>query len=117
MNKKDIAVLHKKLLEQREDIIKIVQKNREGEKEFLSGEVGDIADVASDSIERELLFELNDSERKVLKNIEDALRRIENEVYGVCDKCGKEIELERLEIMPFTEFCIGCKSKMEPPSK
>ena len=117
MNKKDLVMLRKKLLDQKEDIIKIVKKNCEGEKEFLSDKVGDIADIASDSIERELLFELNDNERRVLKNVEESLHKIEEGTYGTCDKCGKEIEIERLKAMPFTNFCIKCKSEMESPLK
>lgn len=113
MKKRDLSMLRKKLLTQREDIVKIVQKNREDEKDFLSDEVGDIADVASDSFERELLFELNDNERKILKNIDEALQNIEKGVYGTCENCGKEIEIERLKIMPFAKFCIDCKSKAE----
>ncbi|MCK5533484.1 TraR/DksA family transcriptional regulator [bacterium] len=117
MRKKELESLRKKLVEQKEDIKKIVQVNCKGEKEFLSGEVGDIADAAFDSVERELLFELNDNERRILGNVEDALLKIEKGTYGSCEKCGKEIEIERLKVMPFAKFCINCKSQMESRPK
>ena len=114
MRKKELELLRKKLTEKREDIKKIVRENNREEKDFLSTDVGDIADVASDSVERELLFELNDNERRILGNVEDALQKIEDGTYGICEKCGKEIEIERLKAMSFAKFCIKCKSQMEP---
>ncbi len=117
MRKKELELLQRKLIEKKEDIKKIVRENNKEEKGFLSTEVGDIADAASDSVERELLFELNDNERRILGNVEDALQKIENGTYGVCEKCGKEIEIERLKAMPFAKVCIKCKSQMEPHRK
>ncbi len=117
MRKRELELLRKKLIEKKEDIKKIVQGNSKEEEDFFSTEVGDIADAASDSVERELLFELNDNERRILGNIEDALQKIENETYGICEKCGKEIEIERLKAMPFAMVCMKCKSQMEPHRK
>lgn len=117
VRKKELELLRRKLMEKKEDIKKIVRENNREEKDFLSTDVGDIADVASDSVERELLFELNDNEKRILGNVEDALQKIESGAYGVCEKCGKEIEIERLKAMPFAKFCIKCKSQMEPHRK
>ena len=48
-----------------------------------------------------------------LNAIDDALQRIEDGTYGVCEECGKKIHKERLKIMPFAKFCVACQSEME----
>jgi len=44
-----------------------------------------------------------------LKNIDSALEKIEKGKYGICEKCGKEIEIERLKVSPESRFCLKCK--------
>ena len=51
--------------------------------------------------------------KKMLIAIEEALQRIEDGSYGICEECGKKISPERLKIMPFALLCVPCKSIME----
>jgi len=78
-----------------------------------SMEIGDEADIASSSLEKEIAFELNDNERVILDNIESALTKIDKGIYGQCESCRKKIKVERLKAMPFARFCIECQSKNE----
>jgi len=91
--------------------MKTVQdKNRE---EILAVTVGDEADQAAQSLEKEILFELSDNERNMLDQIEAALRKMEKGAYGLCESCRKPIPLPRLKALPFARYCIACQGTME----
>ena len=72
-----------------------------------------MADVGTDNFEQEFTLGLMDSERKVLTEIEDALKRIEEGVYGICEGTGQFIEKERLEAIPWTRYCVAYAGQME----
>lgn len=74
---------------------------------------GDIYDQASSERDRELGLLLGDREREKLHNIEEALLRIDEGEYGVCEECDEDIPLGRLKAMPFTRHCVKCKSDLE----
>src|SRR3989304_5696471 len=83
------------------------------ESNSLKFEIGDIYDIASNERERELTLMLGDRDREKLAEIEEALERIKNGAYGICDECGEPIAEARLMALPFTKVCIDCKSKHE----
>lgn len=72
---------------------------------------GDIADRASDFYETQLLASISGVQKEMIDKINDALRRIDDGVYGICKICGNEIELERLEVLPYTDTCSSCAQK------
>lgn len=74
---------------------------------------GDIYDQASSERDRELGLLLGDREREKLHAIDEALLRIEENEYGICEECDEEIPLGRLKAMPFTRHCVKCKSDLE----
>jgi DnaK suppressor protein len=74
---------------------------------------GDIYDQASSERDRELVLILSDRERQKLHNIDDALLRMQEGEYGICEECDEEIPLGRLKAMPFTRHCVKCKSDLE----
>ena len=74
---------------------------------------GDIYDQASSERDRELGLLLGDREREKLHNIDEALLRMEEGEYGICEECEEEIPLGRLKAMPFTRHCVKCKSDLE----
>ncbi|HAH31043.1 MAG TPA: hypothetical protein DCL44_01875 [Elusimicrobia bacterium] len=76
-------------------------------------EVGDSIDQASQSLEKEILFELSDSEMGELGDIEAALRKIENGTYGVCEHCKRVIEKKRIKAIPSARYCLPCQSGSE----
>lgn len=81
------------------------------------GNLSEICDLASQEIDRSFLLRLRDRERKLLKKIEKTLEKIENGTYGICESCGVEIPIERLEARPVTDLCIECKTEQEEAEK
>jgi DnaK suppressor protein len=58
-----------------------------------------------------------DSEGKKLKLINDALKRVYEKSYGICEICGEYIQEARLKIIPYARFCVECKAKEEKKKK
>jgi DnaK suppressor protein len=73
----------------------------------------DLADIASDDIDRKILEALGKQEVKTLRLIDAALSRMLNGHYGQCMRCGEKIPKERLEAIPYATLCIKCKSSEE----
>ena len=65
-----------------------------------------MADIGTDNYEQELALDLMDSERKLLREIDDALQRIEDKTYGICEATGKPIAKARLEAKPWARYCV-----------
>lgn len=65
-----------------------------------------MADIGTDNYEQEFALNLLDSERKMLREIIDALQRIEDGTFGVCEVTGRGISKERLEARPWARYCI-----------
>jgi DnaK suppressor protein len=77
------------------------------------GAFPDPTDRATLESERNLTLRIRDRERKLRNKIEDALARIEDGTFGICEVCGDEIGFARLEARPVTTLCINCKSEQE----
>jgi DnaK suppressor protein len=77
----------------------------------------DLGDQATAEIDRNFMLRLKGRERKLLKKIEEAIERMEQGVFGICDKCGLEINIKRLEARPVTTMCIECKTLQEEEEK
>jgi DnaK suppressor protein len=73
----------------------------------------DTYDLASASRDREINLILSDREREKVAAIEDALSRVDEGVYGVCDACEGEIAEARLVALPFTRLCVNCQAERE----
>ncbi len=71
------------------------------------------ADLGSETFERSKDLALRDNTENELRKIDDALQKMADGAYGKCEKCGREISLERLEAMPATTFCKDCKAAEE----
>ncbi len=77
------------------------------------GNFPDPADRASLETNRNFMLRIRDRENKLIKKIKEALDRIDNDTFGICEKCGEDISLKRLEVRPVTTRCIDCKTKEE----
>ena len=75
------------------------------------------ADLASETFEMEKQMALKMQEKNVLGNINKAINKIENGTYGKCVSCGKEINYERLEAIPYAEECIECANSHQSSPK
>jgi RNA polymerase-binding protein DksA len=72
-----------------------------------------MADIGTDNYEQEFALGLMDSERKLLREIDEALGRIENKTYGICQGTGKPIGKARLEAMPWSKHCVEYARMLE----
>jgi DnaK suppressor protein len=90
-----------------------MRAEREGNKD----EGMDTYDLASEERDREINFILSDRERVKIKQVDDALDRLDEGTYGVCESCGLEIAEERLQAMPFTRLCRDCQQEQEKEAK
>ena len=72
-------------------------------------EVGDPIDVASQSLDKEILFELSGNSHE----IEAALRKIEKGIYGRCELCRQPIPKKRIKALPFARYCVNCQHSSE----
>ncbi|MCW3491206.1 TraR/DksA C4-type zinc finger protein [Dethiobacter alkaliphilus] len=71
------------------------------------------ADVGSENYERAKDISLHEKNQMVLDKVEEALEKLDNDIYGMCENCGKPIPEERLDAVPYAEFCVQCKKKSE----
>lgn len=77
----------------------------------------DMSDQATAETDRNFMLRLRSREQKLLKKIDDALERISNRTFGICDGCGMEIDIRRLVARPVTTLCIDCKTQQEEEEK
>ncbi|MCC6502611.1 MAG: RNA polymerase-binding protein DksA [Deltaproteobacteria bacterium] len=77
----------------------------------------DPTDRASLETDRNFLLRVKDRERKLISKINEALERIDDGSYGVCELCGEDISEKRLEARPVTTCCIECKKEEEETEK
>jgi len=105
------------LQETKKQLLKEMQGRVKGETEGVKDEGRDTYDLASDERDREINFILNDREREKLHAIDEALQRIKDKTYGLCESCEGEIQLGRLKVLPFTRLCVKCQEENERESK
>jgi RNA polymerase-binding protein DksA len=109
-----IEKMEESLSEQKAQIISTLVASNEDFREIVEGmDPKDMADIASDDIDRKMIEVLGSQELKRLKSIDSALTRIKQGKYGVCVKCGKFIPAARLEALPYALMCIECKTEEE----
>ena len=123
MPKKDIKVFKKALLKLKEDIIdQIKQLDDEALRQSQREAAGDIsgytmhmADVATDTYDREFSIGLASNDRELLYQIDEALKRIDEGTYGICEgeNCGRVIAKNRLKAVPHTRLCMKCQTRFE----
>jgi len=78
-----------------------------------TGDFPDPTDRASHESDRNFELRIRDRERKLILKIREALGRIEEGTFGICEECGDEISEERLKARPVTTLCINCKEEAE----
>ncbi|MCK4847074.1 MAG: TraR/DksA family transcriptional regulator [Deltaproteobacteria bacterium] len=109
--------MRKNLLKEKDVLLAEINEKVRHESEEGKFEIGDIYDIASNERERELTLMLGDRERVKIQEIDDALERLSDKYYGICEECEEPIGQERLRALPFTTSCIECKSNNEQASR
>jgi len=114
--KLDVDKFRKMLLDERKRLEKERHANAEGEADRGS-ELSDYdnhpADAASETYERTKNFALDENFREIIGRVDEALRKIEENSYGLCDRCGEPINVERLRAIPYATLCIQCQGTLE----
>ena len=116
LTKKQLAAIRDGLLEERAGLLEQVE-DLDAEADVKNwrdaGFDDDPADSGSASFERETAQSLSNHARGLLTQIDEALRRMDAGTYGVCERCGAQIEPARLEAIPYATLCLECKRRDE----
>ncbi len=73
----------------------------------------DSADQSALDVDQGIDYSLLEMKYEQYKDIADAFRKLQNNTYGLCEECGEEIDIKRLQVNPLARFCISCKTKKE----
>ncbi|MFQ5779499.1 MAG: TraR/DksA family transcriptional regulator [Nitrospiria bacterium] len=79
--------------------------------------LSDLGDKASAEADKNFALRLREREQKLLKKITDAINRISEGTFGICESCGGGISAKRLKARPVTTLCIECKTQQEEEEK
>lgn len=117
MNKKDAKKFEKMLVGElsrlSEGIRKIEESALHESVRETTGDLYSYAETGTDNFERETALNIATGESQRLRDVADALERIEKGTFGVCEGCDEAIPRKRLEAFPAARYCIKCKSKLE----
>jgi DnaK suppressor protein len=121
LRKELLKKAQKTLSDTKKQLLREISDRVKTETEGSKDEGRDTYDLASDERDREINFILTDREREKLLAIDEALQRIKEKTYGICEcgceNCEGEIRLGRLQVLPFTRLCVRCQEEMERESK
>ncbi len=100
------------LTERREELARNLKAATQ---EFLQEEafLADSADQAAADSDRTLAMQMKNRESDIIRQIDEALTRIENGYFGICENCDEAISEARIRAFPLTTLCIGCKTELE----
>ena len=113
MKKREMAKFKKLLESQRDELVGNAQKTLSGDIHLDPDDFPDEIDAASSEMNLAFQGRLRERERGLIGKIEQALKKIEDGVYGECESCGEQITLKRIEARPVAELCIDCKAEQE----
>ena len=113
MDKKRLDYYKKKLQTKREELARSIARTEEEGRSADDDPTVDLADKAANSYTKEFLFGQTNTDRSMLQLIDEALLRIRNSSYGTCIECEEELQLKRLEAVPWARHCVTCAEKHE----
>jgi DnaK suppressor protein len=116
MGRQDIlAGIRNRLSAERENLHEQIQSlSIENQAQHDDAGVGNhLADDATDVFTRERNIALSNNAQELLAQVDEALQRLDQGSYGTCANCGREINAERLEALPYATLCITCQSEAE----
>lgn len=116
MKQKDIDHFRKKLEQMSKQLLSEAEKTIH-EMTDHNANYPDPTDRATAESDRSFELRIRDRERKLLSKIREAIERIDEGTYGICEACGDDISAKRLEARPVTTLCIECKTKQENQEK
>ena len=120
-NKKELVYFKKLILKRKEEVLEEIkhlsedtlkksQKDASGD---ISGYTYHMADVATDAYDREFSLGLASNEQNSLYELDDALKKIDEGTFGICEECNSLITKIRLKAVPYARLCVKCQKKKE----
>ena len=113
MDKKKVELYRKRLESKQEELVRLVAKTEQDGRSVDEDVTQDIADKAANSYTKEFLFHQSDDNRRILLLVQEAIGRIKGGEYGLCVACQDEVQVKRLEAVPWARHCIECQEKQE----
>jgi RNA polymerase-binding transcription factor len=117
MDAKNLKVTRRRLSKEYENLIKSINRSRLAAEEIKLENTKDEGDLATISHERELLYNLHESDYARLRYLEHAMKAMDRGDYGECVRCGEDINAKRLEAVPWATTCIRCQEQTETKAK
>lgn len=113
--------LRQMLLSLREEVLKRIEEEvgtkLKEDPRFTTLSTMDVGDLSQFDLDSDINYSLLQGQLERLKNIEEALRKLEEGTYGYCEECGEPIPIKRLKVLPFARYCVRCQEKIEKLSK
>ncbi len=105
--------IRERLVENRTELLHLLESSQAQERNVGELNFSNEIDLASSLESREMGFQLSSRDRNELKLIDEALFKMKDGLYGICDSCEKKIGAKRLQILPLTSLCIECQESLE----
>ncbi len=109
----DVEGVRRTLLGMREKLLSGISEKSVPEALTTRTDTGDVVDQAGGERERELSLLFSGRDREKLRAIDQALEKLKEGTYGVCEECGEKIGLGRIKAMPLARFCVSCQAMVE----
>jgi len=113
MDRKKAEAYRKRLLEKEEELVRLVSKSDQDGREADEEGTQDVADKAANAYTKEFLFHQSNDNRQILALVNEALERIKDGTYGICAACEQEVQIKRLDAVPWARHCIECQEKQD----
>jgi DnaK suppressor protein len=113
MRKAFLKKARETLEEMRAQLLRNVQQDLDEVRDASKDEGMDTYDLASDARDKEINLILGDRDREKVQAIVEALGRVDDGSYGICESCESDIAEARLQALPFTRLCVNCQAERE----
>jgi RNA polymerase-binding transcription factor len=113
MRKAFLKKARETLEEMRAQLLRNVQQDLNEVRDASKDEGMDTYDLASDARDKEINLILGDRDREKVQAIDEALSRVDDGSYGICESCESDIAEARLQALPFTRLCVNCQAERE----
>jgi DnaK suppressor protein len=111
MDVKRADTYRKRLLDKQQELLRLVSKSDQDGREADEEGTQDVADKAANAYTKEFLFHQSNDNRQILTMVSEALDRIKDGSYGICQVCEREVQAKRLDAVPWARHCIECQEK------
>jgi len=113
MTEEELEGARRRLLQLRKELLQEVRDAHAASRELGQDGVPDLGDMSANTYSRDVLLNLSETQQQTVRDIDAALERIDSGDYGICMRCEEEIAPRRLDVRPFSRYCIDCKTDIE----